>query len=197
MSNILLSVLIPTVVGREAEFERLFYSIKSQLADDITDKVEIMWEKDSKEMTIGEKREKLYHRANGLYSLQVDDDDDIAHGGIRLILDKLESSPTHVGYKERCIINGQYFSSNHSNKYEKWADNFDGFDFVRTIFYKDVIMTNIALVVPFPRIRWNEDEQWSYAVKPLLTKEEYIDSEIYLYQHTSSNFNERYGINNA
>lgn len=92
-------------------------------------------------------------------------------------------------------MNGEYKLSNHSIKYEKWADNFDGYDYVRCPFYKDVIRTDIAKSVPFEYVRYNEDEKFSMAIKPLLTDEAHIDREIYFYIYEPKNTHEeRYGI---
>ena len=96
------------------------------------------------------------------------------------------------------MMNGVYKSSNHSIKYDKWQDNFDGYDYVRCPFYKDVIRTDIAKSVPFPHIRYNEDEQWSMAVKPLLTDELHIDEELYHYIYNpTETHEERYGFNRS
>jgi hypothetical protein len=193
-NKILLSILIPTVVGREEQFEKLKNKLHIQT---IGTGCEIQWICDNKEMSIGEKREKLYQQSNGLFSWQIDDDDDISDNAIQLILEAIRSNPEIpcITFKERCMMNGEYKSSNHSIKYEKWQDNFDGYSYVRCPFYKDVIRTDIAKSVPFPRIRYNEDEQWSMAIKPLLTNEIHIDSELYYYHYEpKETHNERYGI---
>ena len=152
--------------------------------------------KDNKEMTIGQKRELLYSKAEGLYSIQIDDDDELAPNAIKIILEAIKSNPEMpcITFREKCIINGEYKSSNHSIKYGRWQDNFDGYDYVRTPFYKDVIRTDLAKSVPFPHIRWNEDEQWSYAIMPLLTSEIHIDEELYYYNYNETNPIERYGL---
>ena len=70
----------------------------------------------------------------------------------------------------------------------------DGFHYHRTPFMKSVIKTEIARSVPIPWIRFGEDHQWSQALKQHLKTEVHIPEDIYLYQHTSTDFNERYGI---
>jgi hypothetical protein len=198
----LLSILIPTVYGREKCFSHLVNSLQTQIQklfeggklNSLND-IEILSDIDNKEKTIGAKRELLYSIAKGVYSLQIDDDDALAKGAIGWILEAMENDADCITYKESCMMDGVYKSSNHSLKYEKWQDNFDGFDYVRTPFYKDCIKTDIAKIVPFPNIRWNEDEQWSYALKPFLRTEYHINKEVYLYQYESTPFAERYGIN--
>lgn len=208
-NKILLSILIPTVVGREEQLRNLKWCVYSQtyMGDSKMDEsfpfgvvgnkeVEMMWLKDNKEMTIGEKRELLYQRANGLYSIQVDDDDELAPNAIQLILDAIRNNPDVdcVTFEEHIDIDGKIQRSNHSLKYDDWHDNFDGFDYVRTPFMKSVIKTEIAKSVPVPFERFGEDHQWAQALKPHLKTEVHIDQQIYRYIHRSSDFNERYGI---
>ena len=209
MTQPLLSVLIPTVVGREKQFSELLSKLAQMgefhngtmgvdlIIDGISNnKVEVLSLKDNKEITIGEKRENLYKLANGLYSWQIDDDDLIAPNAIELILNAIKNNPEVpcITFREKCTMNGVYKSSNHSIRYSQWMDNQDGFDYVRSPFYKDVIRTDIARSVPFPHIRYNEDEQWSKALYPLLTDEIHIDEELYHYIYNETNHNERYGL---
>jgi len=214
MSKPLLSILIPTVWGREDCLWDLIVKLTKENFDDwCKDRnslqsrvysvelksipVEVVFYKDNKEMAIGEKREKLYKLAKGLYSWQIDDDDDIAENAIELILEAIKNNPEIpcITFREKCMMNGVYKSSNHSIRYEKWQDNFDGYDYVRCPFYKDVIRTDIAQSVPFPHIRYNEDEQWSMAIKPLLTDEIHIDEELYHYIYEpKETHEERYGF---
>jgi len=194
----LLTILIPTVVGREAEFDKLKGNIDLQCAIlGGYDEVEILSLKDNKEITIGEKRERLYAMANGLFSWMIDDDDSISPDAIQTILAVIKDNPNIpcITFRENCMMNGEYKSSNHSIKYEKWADNFDGYDYVRCPFYKDVIRTDIAQSVPFEYVRYNEDEKFSMAIKPLLTDEAHIDKEIYFYIYEPKDTHEeRYGL---
>ena len=190
MSTPLLSILIPTVVGREKELEQITKKIcgssftKEDMITGVAGKYfgecQLHIIKDAKQLTIGEKREMLYKSAEGLFSWQIDEDDDIAPNAIQLILEAIKSNPeiSCITFREKCLINGVYKSSNHSIKYHNWQENADGFDYVRCPFYKDVIRTDIAKSVPFEHIRWNEDERWSYAIKPLLTDEIHIDEEL-------------------
>ena len=220
MSHPLLSVLIPTVVGREGDLEKLLSSIALKLPlpnkkvtikhdgydllligychnpkDEDDHDVIILIIKDDKTMTIGEKRELLYKESWAAYSWQIDDDDDIADNSIELILEAIKKGrPDCVTFEEHIDIDGKIQRSNHSLKYEDWADNHDGFDYVRTPFFKSVIRTEIARSVPIPHIRWGEDHQWARLLKPHLKTEVHIDKQLYKYIHRSSNPTERYGL---
>lgn len=212
MNNTLLSVLIPCTPDRMEDASKLISLIlndktidlqTSSKIDNISSikywgeksEIEILVFIDNKEMTIGEKRELLYKHAKGTYSIQVDSDDLLSPNAIELMLEAIKSNPEMpcITFKERCLMDGILRTSNHSIIYDKWQDNYDGYDYVRTPFYKDVIRTDIAKSVPFERIRWNEDERWSYAIKHLLTDEIHIEEELYYYTTNSTSPHERYG----
>lgn len=189
-----LSILIPTVVERK-EQRLMLQRYLCFLAAPFTN-VEVQVLEDNKEMTIGEKRERLYASAKGEYSLQIDDDDMLSLGSVHHIMQVLNNeSPDCVTYRERCIMNGTLYKCDHSIKYGSWAENTHGFDYVRTPFMKDVIKTEIARSVPIPHIRYGEDHQWSIDLLPHLKTEHHIDDYIYYYEHESSDFKTRYGFN--
>lgn len=194
---ILLSILIPTVEERWREFENLKSNIYAELNEDgFLREVEMLSIRDNKEMTIGEKRELLYKEANGLYAIQLDDDDQLSRNAIQLILEAIRSNPDVdcITFEEHIDIDGKIQRSNHSLKYADWCDNFDGFDYCRTPFMKSVIKTEIAKSVPIPHIRFGEDHQWAQALKSHLKTEFHIDQQLYKYIHRSSNHETRYGF---
>jgi hypothetical protein len=209
--DIKLSILIPTVYGREAELKNLIDILVGNKEVSIEASGNVLkaslgkcsdfniWiYQDNKTMTIGEKRERLYQLSDGIYSWQIDDDDSIAPNAIEKILAAIDNNPDCITFEERCDMNGEIKRSNHSLKYDRWQDNFDGFDYVRSPFYKDVIKTEIARSVPFPHIRYNEDEQWSMALLPHLKNEIHIDEQLYYYSYyPKETHNERYGIDKS
>jgi hypothetical protein len=123
------------------------------------------------------------------------DDDDGAHShALPFIKEALATRPDCVTYKESCLLDGVFKSSNHSNKYVDWGENLDGYDYVRTVFFKDVIRTALCLQTGVKDMRYAEDIDFARRLKPLLQTEEHIDEYIYYYQHISSDHNTRYGI---
>ncbi len=198
MSSVLLSILIPTVVGREEQCEKLVKKIMTNTHSS----VEITIEKDNKEMTIGENRELLSVQSKALFSWQIDDDDDIAPDAIELILEAIKSNPDVdcITFQEHCRMNGMEYKSNHSLSYGDWEGDGnrifdDGFHFHRTPFYKNVIKTEIAKSVPFQKIRFGEDHAWSRDIKPLLKSEIHIPKDLYYYIYEpKETFEQRYGF---
>ena len=210
-NKILLSILIPNTLDRKEIIKPLIgelsgqtgimnywlYESKHLINEGRNNSVQVIVFTDDKTLTIGEKRELMYGMAQGQYSWQIDSDDSIAPNAIELILEAIRSNPEIpcITFREKCMINGEYKSSNHSILYSQWMDNQDGYSYVRCPFYKDVIRTDIAKSVPFPHIRYNEDEQWSMAIKPFLNDEIHIEEEIYYYNYEpKESHEERYGI---
>jgi len=199
----LLSILIPTVVGREEQYKYLLNRImKAENGFAIlSGRVEDIKLCDDKEMTIGEKREKLYQMANGLYSWQIDDDDDIADNAIELILNAIKSNPDVdvISFEEYVNMDGKEYRSNHAAIYSGWEGDGnsifpDGFHFHRTPFFKSVIRTELAKSIPIQKIRFGEDHAFANDLHPLIKSEFHISEPLYRYIHRSSDHNTRYGI---
>lgn len=193
-----LSILIPTVIERAEQFHKLRTFLLRQIIDfELEDKVEIIFKQDNKEISVGKKRDLLYGEANGEYSWMIDDDDTVHYQAIPLIIDKLNGIVDCVGFKELCIFDGKRVeSSNFSLQYGGWADNEDGFNHVRTPFFKTPIKTALCKHVGVIDNRFGEDHDFAIRIKPYLKTEAYIDEFLYIYRHNSSPHNQRYGITN-
>jgi hypothetical protein len=190
-----LSILIPTIESRAQQFNRLIAFIENNIdKHNVRDGVEIISLCDNKERTIGEKREHLYQLAQGLYAWQLDDDDAIDPEAVPLILAAMETDPDCITFQEACNIDGNLKSSNFSLKYSDWGENIDGFDYVRTPFFKTPIKTALCQQAQIPHIRFGEDIAFARNIYPLLKTEVHIPLPLYYYNHDSTPFNERYGI---
>lgn len=190
-----LSILIPTILERNEQRDRLVRYLVNQIdLSGYSDEIEIYQIADNKEKTIGEKREILYKHAEGLYSWQIDDDDEIAPDAIQLIMEGIYWDHDCITFRERCLINGEQYKSNFSLKYADWGDQQDGYDFVRTPFFKTPIKTDICRRIAIPHIRFGEDHAFARLIRPHLESEYHIDQELYYYIHNSTPHNERYGI---
>jgi len=197
MNEYLLSIQIPFTEERFCEFKSLCRVVDAQRAK--RNDIELIWDDTGKEMTIGEKRNILYSKSNGIYSWQIDSDDDISPDAVWRIMEAIKQNPDCITFQEKCTIDGVEYSSNHLLEYGDWEGDgskllWDGWHFHRTPFFKSIIKTEIAINVPVPHIRFGEDHQWAQALKPHLKTEVHIPEFIYYYQHTSSNFTERYGF---
>lgn len=191
----LLSIQIPTIVGREEKFNKLYNYLLNQIGNNI----EIISIKDNKELTIGAKRQQLLDMCDAEYFVQIDDDDSVPDYYIEEVLKALESKPDCVGYLESVIMNGKQTIACHSNAFEDWGNNKNGYEYVRTIFCKDIIKTSLAKQIGFPDLRFAEDHVFAQKLKHsgLLKTEIFINKIMYYYSHntlTHEQHKQRYGL---
>jgi len=181
-NTLLLSILIPTIEARRAKFTRLVDYLHRLIdLNGLENLVEVAFLSDKGELSIGEKRALLYEMANGRYSWQIDDDDEIAPAALRAICTAAKADQDCITFEERCLIDGFEKRSNFSLKYDDWADNQDGYDYVRTPFFKTPIKTALCLQVPIPHFYFGEDHAFARAIRPLLKSEVHIPVQLYYY----------------
>jgi glycosyltransferase involved in cell wall biosynthesis len=193
----ILTICIPTVIGREDSFNLLYEHLNNQIKEyKLRGKVEILSLCDNKEMTIGVKRQKMYEQARGEWAVQIDDDDMVPFYYLQKVMEALKEKPDCIGYQEYCTWNGTKDTLvNHSLQYEQWADNFDGYGHVRTPFFKDPIRTVLCVQAGVPDMRFGEDHEFAKRIYPLLKKEVYIKEVMYQYRFVNNmTHNQRYGI---
>ena len=178
-----LSILICSIVERAKLLHRLLVHLKVQMSDE----VEVITEIDNREMTIGEKRNKLLLRATGDYVAFIDDDDLVSDDYISKILAAIKTSPdccslqgeiTHLmGPKRAKKMQTDIFK--HSIEYDHWFSS-DGI-YYRCPNHLNAIKRNLTLQVGFPHKNDEEDRDFSTQVYPLLKTEEKIAGTIYYY----------------
>lgn len=186
----MLTILIPTITGRETQFEWLVNSIKQQGFDNI---ISI---KDNKEISIGAKRQKLIELCETPYCWMIDDDDFILATAIEKIHKALKCEPDCVTFLES--VNGNQIAC-HSNIWNQWSSNKETYQYVRTPFYKDVLRTDIVKKIGFKDMRFGEDHDFSIRLKQsgLIKTEVFINECMYFYKGerlTPQQHKERYGI---
>lgn len=179
-----LSVLICTIEERKARFDILMVELK-RLANG-NPEIEILFECDNRQMTIGAKRNILLSRAIGDYVCFVDDDDWVDSEYFIKILQAIESDPDCVkiigmmntdGFNlkrfEHSILHSTYFEQN--NIYYRYPNHLNP------------IRREIAQRFKFPEYNFGEDTNWATQVRDsgLLQREELTDKVIYHYRYSS------------
>lgn len=191
-----LTICIPTIEERKELFESLYTKVMTQVQAGGYEDIEVIVAKDNKEISIGLKRNQLLMIASGEYVVMIDDDDDIAPDYVSSIMTALESGPDCVGFRIECSgTDGK--TADASNRYSDWADNTNGFDYVRTPYQKTPIRTEIALAIGYKDVRFGEDCDFSKRLKKsgLIRTESYIDKVLYYYRFKYENPETKYGFN--
>lgn len=185
-----LSILIATITERGQKFRNL----RAKLLDQQADNVEVISICDNKEISIGSKRQKLLEMASGDYIVFIDDDDDISDNYVTSILANLGKDA--VGFLIECTFNGTgKCMASASSKYKQWAEDHDGFKYVRSIYHKTPVRRELALQCGgFKDMRFGEDHDYSMRIMPLIKDENFINEVMYYYQYIHEEHNKKYGI---
>jgi len=192
-----LSILIPTIVGREESFNRLFetltqnnkmlFNVFDSNGDKVgekNDEIEIIYLKDNKEMTIGEKRNKLVEEANGEYISFVDDDDRVSEDYVSELLAGIETGVDVVTFDVSVSLDGAtpkpcYYSIHFDKDYNESEA------YYRLPNHLMCVKRELALQVPFKEINFGEDADYAKQLKPLLKSEHSIHKILYYYDYNS------------
>lgn len=189
-----LSILIATTVDRRHLFAVLHEEFKKQ-AEGLP--VEILFEEDAKQMSIGAKRQKLLERATADYVVFFDSDDFPHPEYVKKILDALYFDPDCVGFLIHMTTNNANPQTCcHSIQYKKWAEKVDGYDYVRNCTHFNPIRRNLALQIGYdPSLRFGEDRKYSDAVTPLCIHEVFLNERLFHYRYSNKeNHFKKYGI---
>lgn len=98
-----LSILTPTIPGREKQAQALSEKMTSQIG---TLPVEHLILSDNRRCSIGAKRQRLLDIARGEYIAFVDDDDDVSDDYVVSLLAGIETGADVVTFEQRAIYNG-------------------------------------------------------------------------------------------
>lgn len=196
-----LSILIPTIPERSWQFGILLNSIERQIKELNTNEVEVIYNDAPKgEISIGLKRDNLYKLAEGVYSVQIDDDDLVSVEYIKTVLAAISDGKDCIGYIENCVINGEHKKSLLSLSCKEWKEfktPIECFTYHRTPFFKTPIKTELCVQTGVKDLRFGEDHDFAKRIYPLLKTETFINKEMYFYSANSLTENEhkeRYGI---
>jgi glycosyltransferase involved in cell wall biosynthesis len=157
-------------------FRNLARVLKSQSNGD----VEMLANSDNGEKSVGRKRNELLEAAKGDYVVFVDDDDMVSPFYIYGILEAIKSNPDCCGIEGIItlpMIGPKKFI--HSLQYNDWFEKDD--IYYRCPNHLNPIKREIALDTKFTDKYYQEDKDFSEALKGKLNTETYIKGPIYFY----------------
>lgn len=177
------NILICTLDERKITFERIYNKLKKQIADaHLEDKIEILFERDNREKTVGLKRNILLERSVGKYISFVDDDDDVHEQFIAMVHKKLQENADCVSLIGEITFDGKNKKIfKHSIKYDHYFE--EGNVYYRPPNHLNPIKRNIALQASFTDKYYGEDTDWAMSLskRGLINTEAVIDIPYYYY----------------
>lgn len=194
-----LSILIATIPERRDQFEKLVNDLTRWPIEVLSDNRPRM------AVSVGLKRQSLLEIAQGDYVCFHDDDDWHSPNYVPLMLKAIEDhAPDCIGFEITCKGMGRSINRSRngfklaaaSKRYDKWGDNVEGYDYVRSTYHKTPVKREIALKAGFKDLRFAEDHDYSMSLKAtgLLKTEVFIPEPLYIYRYHYEPHNIKYGI---
>lgn len=161
-----ISILIPTMKSRERLFRQVLAEVQRQIRETPEIRVEVLWESDNGELTLGQKRNVLMDRCTGKYHCFIDDDDVIARDYLKVFVPMIRSE---IDYDCASFVGAHYMRGrfnkffHHSLDYPTWDERPDRF--IRSVSPMNMIKTDIVRQVRYKDIRNTEDSEFSFRLR--------------------------------
>jgi glycosyltransferase involved in cell wall biosynthesis len=176
-NEILLSILVPTMPGRERKLAFLLENLDAQVR---RPDVELLVLRDNRSLTIGAKRNKLVQIARGEYVAFVDDDDAVAPDYVdALCIALLCDRPDLLcftavvrghGPEKPCRFDPSFRDENLPHEYRRRPNHLM------------VWRRTLTASVPWPDVSHREDALWAEAVARVPARAVTLDRALYTYQ---------------
>lgn len=192
-----LSICIATVNGREHFVNPLLSEFQRQIQNNmLLNEIQLVVNKDNKELSIGAKRQQMLESAQGEYVVNFDDDDWPFDFYLSEIMEGIKKGVDCIGFLIHMTTNGlRPQTCCHSLKYKEWANKVDGYDYVRNVTHFNPVKRSLALIAGYPDLRFGEDKVYSDIVTHLCRTEHFIDKRLFHYRYVNKmQFNQKYGI---
>jgi glycosyltransferase involved in cell wall biosynthesis len=161
MSEVVLSILIPSTFDRKEMLDGLLADLGSQIyICGANDRVEVLTEVDNREMSTGAKRNLLLQKAKGEYVVFVDSDDEVSEWYVLEILKAVIDRPDAVGLNGTMTTNGgneQKWFISKDLPYRTCRDEQGAEYFTRYNNHLSPIRKSIAVEIGFPNLYTFED----------------------------------------
>lgn len=173
-----LSILIPSLQGRKRLLDKLLSDLDLQIKGR---DVQVLTDVDKGQVSVGSKRHRLLQSASGDYSVFIDDDDKIADNYIEEILKAIESEPDCVTYRLHYLTKrgGDAIPVDFDLRYKK--DSNSVIPFERIPNHLCPVRTIIAKQISFKAMKYGEDADYAFRLKPYLKTQRKIEKTLYYY----------------
>jgi len=185
MTNIKLSILIPTVPSRlESFFPKIIRTFEKQVGD--RKDVEILGFYDNKKRSVGSKRQTLLDMANGEYLVFIDDDDDISEKYIDIVMETLYNNPETDCVVYDCICTVNNANPLHCKYGIEYEYHQDGSNWWGKPAHTMIYRSKIAKSHRFDNKNFGEDVDWVKRACKDIKIQTRIDEILYYYKFNES-----------
>lgn len=180
-----LSILIPTLPARLDQYYSLMKNLNNQIVkNNLQHKVQILSFCDTKDISVGEKRNILLSKSNGRYVCFIDDDDVIAENYLLKILDAINSDADVITFCGDYVENNQVtpFSISVIHRANYNHPNI----FYRLPNHLCPVKREIALKSQFTHKNFGEDSDYAERINQHIKTEFHIEEKLYFYMYDSN-----------
>jgi len=174
-----LSILTPTIPGREEKVKALSEKIQSQIGDL---PVEHLIFSDNRKRSIGGKRQALVNIARGQYIAFIDDDDDLTDDYVSEILRATESGADVITFKQSAFYNEQHSTVVFRLGQKDGTYTNNGIT-PRNAWHNCAWNREKVLGCAFMESNYGEDLAWCIQARKRVKTEHHIDKVLHIYQH--------------
>jgi len=180
-----LSILIPTLPARIDCYYNLIKELNKQIIqNNLINRVQILSLCDTKDISVGEKRNILLNQSNGRYVCFIDDDDEISPDYLIKIISALESNAdviTFCGdYVENNLRTAFSISMVHRGNFN------DSNIFYRLPNHLCPVKREIALSCLFTHKNYGEDSDYAEKINQHIKNEFHIQEKLYFYLYNAN-----------
>lgn len=180
-----LSILILTLPTRIDSYARLIKNLNQQIIEsNLIDRVQILSFCDSKEISVGEKRNILLNKSCGKYVCFIDDDDVVSSDYVIKLFSALNSNADAITF---C---GEYIESENITPFSISMIHRGNYNHPN-IFYRlpnhlCPVKREIALSCQFTDKNFGEDSDYSERINRYIKNEFHIQDKLYFYMYNSN-----------
>lgn len=180
-----LSILILTLPTRIDSYARLIKSLNQQVIENnLINRVQILSICDTKEISVGEKRNILLNKSCGRYVCFIDDDDVIAPNYLIKIISALSSNADVVTF---C---GEYIENSTTTEFSISMIHRGNFNHPNILYrlpnHLCPVKRQIALSCQFTDKNYGEDSDYAERINNHIKNEYHIQDKLYFYMYDSN-----------
>jgi glycosyltransferase involved in cell wall biosynthesis len=184
--NPILSILTPTIPGRESQLAKLQTSIEAQNSKlKSSARIEHLILCDNRARSIGAKRQALADIARGQYIAFVDDDDNVSDDYVAGLLEAAQTGADVITFRQRAIYNGLESEVHFGARNQDGPFN-PGEVTLRAPWHVCAWRRDVVAGCLFGESNYGEDLTWCQQARKRIRTAHHIDKVLHTYRHDAA-----------